>query len=107
MAETVAKRRGSSFYLAEDTFGAIPISVAFILKSEASSVERGLEVGCAIYEKQALFDIVFLPEFPEKNLRQSGCIRCKQPNMKQVIRRWIDGGVQPILLVINPNHRFV
>jgi hypothetical protein len=81
--------------------------VAFILKSEASSVERGLEVGCAIDEKQTPFDIVFLPEFPEENLRQRRCIRREEPHMKQVIRRWIDGGVQPILLVINPNHRFV
>jgi len=40
--------------------------VAFILKSEASSVERGLEVDCAIDEKQTPFDIVFLPKFPEE-----------------------------------------
>jgi hypothetical protein len=75
MAKTVAKRRGSTFYLAEDTFSAVPISVAFILKSEPCTVKRSLEVGCAINEKQTLFDVVFLPEFPKENLCQSSCIR--------------------------------
>jgi len=68
VAETIAERGGSSFYFTEDTFGAIPISVAFVLKSEACTVKRSLEVGCAIDEKQTPFDVVFLPEFPEENL---------------------------------------
>jgi hypothetical protein len=52
----------------EDTFDAVPISAALILKSEACSLECSLEVGCAIDEKHRVLDVVFLSQLSEKDL---------------------------------------
>jgi hypothetical protein len=40
MAETIAKRRGTSFYFPENTFDSIPISMANRLKSEPCPTKR-------------------------------------------------------------------
>jgi hypothetical protein len=57
----------------KDTFDAIPISVVFGLKSEPCSGKCGVEVSCAVNEKDGVSDIVFLLQFSVKNLSQSGC----------------------------------
>jgi len=72
VAKAVRKRRCSPLQLAENPFDGISISVARYLKSEASSVERGLEVFSAIDEKDGRFDMVVFSQFTEKDLGQSG-----------------------------------
>jgi hypothetical protein len=61
----------------------------------------------AIDEKHGVFDIVFLAEFTEKDLGECGRSRRKEADVKQIIRLWIASGVQPELLIVDPNHRFV
>jgi hypothetical protein len=107
VAEAVRERGGPAFQLAEDALDAIPISVVFRMKSEASSAKCSLEMLCTIDEKHGSFDIVFLTELTEENLGRYGGCRGKQPDVKQVIRFGIGGGIQPVLLGVNPNHRLV
>jgi len=61
----------------------------------------------AIDEKHGVFNIVFLAEFLEEYLDECGRGRRKQPHVKQVICCRISGDVQPVLLVVDPNHGFV
>jgi hypothetical protein len=56
VTEAVRKRRGSGFYLSEDTFDGIPVSMATHMKSESYSLKRGLEVGRVINEKFSSLD---------------------------------------------------
>jgi hypothetical protein len=107
VAEAVRERRRSSLEFSKDPFDSIPISVAFMLKSEASSLESSLEVLSAIDEKHGGFDIVFLPQFAEEEFGESGRGRRKEADVKQVVCLGISGGVQPVLLVVDPNHCFV
>jgi hypothetical protein len=51
MTETIRERRRSPFYLKEDTFDAILMSVAGIATSEPCAVESRLEMDCAIVEE--------------------------------------------------------
>jgi hypothetical protein len=60
-----------------------------------------------INQKHGGFDIVFLPQFVEKDLGKSGCCGRKQPQMENIVCLWICSSVQPELLVVDPNHRFV
>jgi hypothetical protein len=66
VAETVRERRRSTLQFSKNPLDGIPISVATHLKSEASSVERSLEVFRSIDEEFDCFDIVFLLKFAEK-----------------------------------------
>jgi putative transposase len=59
--------------LSEDTFNAIPISTAFILKSESCSLECSLEVFRGVDEKYDVVDIAFLTEFLQEAFSQCGC----------------------------------
>jgi hypothetical protein len=61
----------------------------------------------AIDEKHGGFDIVFLAEFTEEHLGKRGRRRRKQSDVKQVICLRIRSGIQPVLLVVDPNHRLV
>jgi len=65
------------------------------------------EVLSAIDEKDSGFDIVFLSQFAEEDLGQGCRGRGKQPDVKQVVGLWVCSGVQPELLVVDPNHCFV
>ena len=69
VTKTVWERRGSAFYLSEDTFDSIPISMSFGLKLQPCSVKRSLEVIRAINEKHGVFDIVYLAKFSQKYFR--------------------------------------
>jgi hypothetical protein len=73
---------GLSFYISNDIFDSIPISVTFSLRSESCSLKCRLEVDCAIKEKHGSFSIVFFSEFSEKDFGE-GC-RCnlKQPQVE-------------------------
>jgi len=68
VAEAVRERGRSTLQLTEDPLDAIPISMPFRMKSEASSGKRSLEVLGAIDEKHGRFDGVFLTEFSEEHL---------------------------------------
>jgi len=58
-------------------------------------------------EKDGSFDIVFLPKFAQENFCEGGLSRCKQPDVKQLVRLRIGGSVQPELLIVDLNHCFV
>lgn len=107
VAETVGKRRGSTFQLSKDPFDGIPISAAKCLKSEACSLKCSLEVFRAGDEKHGGFDIKLLSKFAQKDFGESRGSRRKEQDRKQFVRLRIGGGVQPELLVVDPNHRFV
>jgi len=81
--------------------------VATHLKSEASSLKCSLGVLSAINQKYSSFDIMFLSKFAQENFREGGRSRRKQPGVKQFVRFCIGGGVQPKLLVVDPNHCLV
>jgi len=70
-------------------------------------LKRSLEVLCAIDEKFGSFDIVFLPKFAQEDFGESGRCCRKEADVKQFVRCWIGSGVQPELLIVDPNHRFV
>ncbi len=70
-------------------------------------MQRGLEPIRIINEKQRVVDIVFLTKLSEKYLSECSRIRGKEPNMKEVVCSWIDCSVQPILLVIDPDHALI
>ena len=62
---------------------------------------------CVIDKKHSLRNIMFRTEFSQKFLRQCYCCGCKQPKMEEFIRLWINCGVQPVLLTIDPDHRLI
>jgi len=95
------------FQFPENPFDGVPISVATRLKSESSSLQRGLEVLRAVNEKDGGFNIVFLLEFAEEDLGSGGRGRRKQSHVKQLVGLWVCGGIQPELLVVDSNHCFI
>ena len=107
MTEAIRERGGPTLQFSEDPFDSIPISVATHLKSESSSLQCSLEVLSAINEEDCGFDIVFFSQFAKEDLRKRCRGRGKQPDMQQVVSLGVCGGVQPELLVVDPNHRLV
>jgi hypothetical protein len=107
VTEAVRKRGDSAFEFSKDPFDSIPISVAAHLKWEAGSLECSLEMLGATDEKRGSFDIVFLAEFAEEHLGDCGRGRREQPHVEQLICLRTSGGVQPVLLVVDPNHGLV
>jgi len=107
VAKRFCKRGGPSFYLSKDTFNSIPISIVSYLKSEAESLQRGGEMVCSVDEENRVLDLLFVAEFTEKQdgeLRDPGL---KQPDVKEIVGLWIDGGVRPVAFVVDPNHCFI
>jgi len=107
VTEAIRERGGPTLQFSEDPFDSIPISVATHLKSESSSLQCGLEVLSAINEKDSSFDIVLFSQFAEEDLGQRCRGRGKEPDMKQIVGLRVCGGVQPKLLVVDPNHCFI
>lgn len=62
---------------------------------------------CAVDEERRLLDLLLLAEFPHKQHGQLRGTRLKQPYMEDLVRCGIDGGVQPVALVVDLNHRLV
>ena len=60
-----------------------------------------------IDEDRGLVEIVFSAEFAEKRDGKLCGAGVKQPDVKQLIRLGVDGGVQPVALVVDLNHGFV
>jgi len=107
ISKRIHKRRGSTLYLTKDTFNCIPISVTFCLKLEPKTVECLTEKRRTVNEKLGLFDGVFPLQFAEKQQRPLSCSCLKQPHEEKFVRFWVDGGVQPFLPTVDPDHRLV
>jgi hypothetical protein len=105
VAEAVRKRRVTALQFSENPFDSIPISVAKYLRSEPCSLQCSLEGLRAIDEENGSFNVVFLLQFAEKDLGESGGRRQKESDVKQFICRGIASGVQPKLLIVDLNHR--
>ena len=60
-----------------------------------------------INEKFGIFDVVFLAEFTEKDLAESRSVRGKETDVQKSVCLGSDSRVQPILLIIDPNHALV
>jgi hypothetical protein len=58
-------------------------------------------------EKHGVGDVVFLTKSLQKAPCQSGCRGRKQPYVQESVYLWIDSGVQPKLLTVDSDHRFV
>ena len=56
------------FYLTNDTFDGVPISMANRLKLEPCSTKRRGQMLSVIDEKHGVGNVVFLTEFPQKLL---------------------------------------
>jgi hypothetical protein len=67
----------AAFYLFENTFDGVSVSVGDVLKSEAMAVEYGVEPGCAVNEEFGVVNVVFLFEFTEEDRGSPGIIRGK------------------------------
>jgi hypothetical protein len=107
VTEAVRKRGGSALELSKDAFDSVPISVATCLKSESGSLQCILEVLSAVNEEDSVLDIVFFSQFAEEYLGERCRGRGKEANVKQAVSFGVCGGVQPELLVVDPNHCFV
>lgn len=68
VVETVRKQIFLVFYHFINTFGAGPISVGEVLKSEVVASKCCLEPSGPINEKQRFIDVVFVFEFMQKSL---------------------------------------
>jgi len=75
--------------------------MCFVAESQSVAIERSLQPRRSVDEKERVLDIVFLAQLMKKNLRHSNPPAWKQPNMKDMIRRWTDGGIQPERLVVD------
>ena len=60
-----------------------------------------------IDEDRGLVEIVFSAEFAEKRDGKLCGAGVKQPDVKQLIRLRLNGGVQPVALVVDLNHVFI
>ncbi len=81
--------------------------MAFISEIEAVSVTCFFQRGGVVNEKHGVVDVVFLAEFTEEHLGESVRSRRFKLRMEQFVRIGIDGGVQPVLPVVDPDHGFV
>jgi hypothetical protein len=76
-------------------------------KSESESVECYFEMSRIIDQKRYVRHLLFLTEFARKQQRELRRSRLKEPNMEELVCVGIDGGVQPVALAIDANHRLV
>ncbi|OLZ39339.1 hypothetical protein A6E15_18300 [Natrinema saccharevitans] len=60
-----------------------------------------------IDEKHSVVEVVFLTKLLQELFRQCRCSRGKQPNVQKFVRLWIDSSVQPELLAVDSDHRFI
>ena len=126
VTEAVGERYRSSFCFSKDTFDAVAISMFFVSEIEAMAVTGVVEWCRAVDEKHGgneslcdsfanqkpavsgdVLNVVFLPEFREERVSdhvRSGLFKLR---MEQFVGLRIDCSVQPVLLIIESNHRFI
>jgi len=61
----------------------------------------------SIDEKHACFDVMVLAEFHQELFCQNNRSDGKESDVQEFVRSGIDGGVQPVALVVESNHGFV
>ena len=79
----------------------------FVLQSEASSTECGLEMFCSIDREHGIVEVMYLGEFLLKPFCQHSHSGRMQPDMGNFVRFWINSGVQPVAIFGKLNHRLV
>jgi len=94
-------------YIAKNTFDLGSLAVELDAIAVALSAEAANEIVGIIDEKHGVGDVVFLGQLGEKLASNRDCIRRKQPTMENSVRCWIDGGVQPILIVVDPDRLLI
>jgi hypothetical protein len=76
MAEAIRERRGSSFYLSEDTFDGVPIPIWFISESVAVVGKNLGEIRGVIDENRDLSQVTAVVKLVKKPAsRHLGCRR--------------------------------
>ena len=81
--------------------------MSFVSKIEIAFATGLLKWNRTIDEKDRVINVVFFAELPEKLIRNNVCSCRFKLFMEQIVRFRIDGGVQPILLIIKLNHGFI
>lgn len=61
----------------------------------------------SIDEKRGLLDLLFVAELAEKQQRELCGPGLKQPDVEGFVYLVIDCGIQPVALIVDPNHRLV
>lgn len=97
----------SSFPFTLDTFDGVAIAVGLVAESQTMTRQRRLEPRRTVDEKERVPGVVFLLQFAEKHLRQDGRSTSTEPDMEEMVRCRIDGGVQPVPLVLDLDHGLV
>ncbi len=57
-------------------------------------------------EKFGNSNIVYISQLVQKYFGECGRGRRKGANVKQIVRGWISSGLQPELMVVDPNYLF-
>ena len=77
-------------------------AIAVIFSAECTD-----EVVGVVDEKHGVSDVVFLGQLGQKLPSDRDRIRRKQPRMEDSIGFRIDGGVQPVLLIVDPDRLLI
>ena len=71
------------------------------LKSKSKSLQYSCEVVRSVNEKRRIFDLLFLTKFAKKQHSELHSPRLEQPSVEEFICLRIDGGVQPVTVIID------
>jgi hypothetical protein len=107
VSEVIRESFRSAFEFFEDAFDGIPIPVGDVLESERVTMAGRLEPGCAIDQEERIVDEMFLAEFSQRHLGYCEILGREQSHVEQAGGVRVDCRIQPIALIIHPNHRFV
>ena len=107
MTEAVRESGSSAFYLSKDTFDAVAISVAFIAEIEPVTVAGFFQGRRPVDEKHGVVDVVFLAQFREERVREHVRSGWFELRMQQFVGVWVDSSVQPVLFVVESDHRLL
>jgi len=77
------------------------------LKSKAKSLQSGFEAMCSIDEESGLLNLLFVADLTKKQHGELCVSRLKQPDVREFVRLGVDGGVQPVPFIVDPNHYLV
>jgi len=100
----ICKLVGSSFYLFEETFDAVPIPVSEFVESEPVSVECSVELGAESTRNTASWRACF-SRSSVRNCSVSAWGRVGKTDEEDSVDVRVDGGVQPKVLVMALDHR--
>jgi hypothetical protein len=76
-------------------------------KSEAQSLQSGFEMVRSVNEERGLLDLLFVAEFAQEQQSELRGPGLKQPHVEEFVGLRIDGSVQPVSFVVDPNHCLV